>query len=168
MQSVIISQRPLFIILSLHSALFYHCYNLSGIPHGTFLLFKQSTLPVQIPSSSISVDENYSIRTQCHPKTTFQTSRRISFLSNVCSVNSLSAKYRTTLQSDIFGIQYLFIRFACISYGRFIAMRYNFKLSTCIQEPLVIGGRGCVQREISTRKRLAGDNGHKQSGRTAV
>jgi hypothetical protein len=43
---------------------------------------------------------------------------------------------------------YLFIGFARISYGRFIAMRYKFKRSTYIQEPLVIGERGCVQREI--------------------
>ena len=40
---------------------------------------------------------------------------------------------------------YLFIRFAGISYGRFIAMSCKFKLSTYVQEPLVIGGRGCVQ-----------------------
>ena len=37
---------------------------------------------------------------------------------------------------------------AHISYGRFIAIRYNFKLSTYVQEPLVIGRRGCVQREV--------------------
>ena len=43
---------------------------------------------------------------------------------------------------------YLFIRFAHIGYGPFIAIRYKFKLSTCVQEPLVIGRRGCVQREI--------------------
>jgi len=42
---------------------------------------------------------------------------------------------------------YLFIRFARISYGRFIAVRYTFKLSTYVQEPLVIGRRGFVQRE---------------------
>jgi hypothetical protein len=35
-----------------------------------------------------------------------------------------------------------------ISYRRFIAIRYKFKCSTYIQEPLVIGRRGCVQREI--------------------
>jgi hypothetical protein len=43
---------------------------------------------------------------------------------------------------------YLFIRFACISYGRFIAIRCKFKLSTYVQELLVIGRRGRVQREI--------------------
>ena len=43
---------------------------------------------------------------------------------------------------------YLFITFARIIYARFIAMRYKYKLSTDIQEPLVIGRRGCVQREI--------------------
>jgi hypothetical protein len=35
---------------------------------------------------------------------------------------------------------YLFIRFARISYGRFIAIRYHFKRSTYIQEQLVKGG----------------------------
>jgi len=43
---------------------------------------------------------------------------------------------------------YLFIRFAGVSYGRFIAIRYKFKLPTYVEEPLVIGGRGCVRREI--------------------
>jgi hypothetical protein len=47
---------------------------------------------------------------------------------------------------------YLFIRFARISYGRFIAMRYNFKLSTYIQEPLVIGG-------VEYRERFKRENG---------
>jgi len=45
-------------------------------------------------------------------------------------------------------LAYLFIGFACISYGRFIAIRYKFKLSTYVQEPLVIGRKGCVQRGI--------------------
>jgi len=49
-------------------------------------------------------------------------------------------------------LAYLFIRFACISYGRFIAIHCKFKLSMYIQEPLVIGRRGCVQGEIYTRK----------------
>jgi hypothetical protein len=43
---------------------------------------------------------------------------------------------------------YLFIRFARINYRRFIAMRYKFKPSTYIQEPLVIVRRGCAQIEI--------------------
>jgi hypothetical protein len=43
---------------------------------------------------------------------------------------------------------YLFIRFARISYGRFIAISYKFKLSTYIQEPMVTGRRVCTQREI--------------------
>jgi hypothetical protein len=42
----------------------------------------------------------------------------------------------------------LFNRFAPISYGQFIAIRYKFKRSTYNQEPLVIGRRGVVQREI--------------------
>jgi hypothetical protein len=37
---------------------------------------------------------------------------------------------------------------AHISYRQLIAIRYKFKRSTYIQEPLVIGRRGCVQREI--------------------
>jgi hypothetical protein len=41
-----------------------------------------------------------------------------------------------------------FIRFARISYRRFIAIRYKFKRSTYIQEPLIIGRRGSVRREI--------------------
>jgi len=43
---------------------------------------------------------------------------------------------------------YLFIRFACTSYGRLIAIHYKFKLLTYVQELMVIGRRGCVQREI--------------------
>ena len=42
---------------------------------------------------------------------------------------------------------YLFIRFACISYRRFIAIRCQFRPSTYVQIQLVIGRRGCVQRE---------------------
>jgi hypothetical protein len=41
---------------------------------------------------------------------------------------------------------YLFIRLARISYGLFIAIRYKFKLSTYILEPLVIGRRGFIER----------------------
>jgi hypothetical protein len=33
---------------------------------------------------------------------------------------------------------------AGLSYGRFIAIRYKFKLSTYIQEPLVAGRRGAL------------------------
>jgi hypothetical protein len=43
---------------------------------------------------------------------------------------------------------YLFIGFACISYGQFIAIHCKFKLSTYVQEPLVIGRRGCIHRKI--------------------
>jgi hypothetical protein len=46
---------------------------------------------------------------------------------------------------------YLFIRFSRISYGRFIAIRYKFKRSTYIQEPLVIGG--VEYRERFTREK---------------
>ena len=37
---------------------------------------------------------------------------------------------------------------ARVSYGRFTAIRYNFKLLKYVQEQLVIGRRGCVQGEI--------------------
>ena len=47
---------------------------------------------------------------------------------------------------------------------RFIAICYKFEPSTHVQEPLVIGRRGCVQREIEMGKRLAADNRHRQSG----
>ena len=77
------------------------------------------------------------------------------------------SKHLWTVCSWIF-LVYLFIWCACISYGRFIAISYKFKLSTYVQEPLVIGRRGCVQREISTRKQLAADNGHKQSSEKEV
>jgi hypothetical protein len=43
---------------------------------------------------------------------------------------------------------YLFITFARIIYARFIVIRYKYKLSTNIQERLLIGRRGCVQGEI--------------------
>jgi uncharacterized membrane protein len=47
---------------------------------------------------------------------------------------------------------YLFIRFARISYRRFIAIRYKFKSSTYIQEPLTIDRRGCVHRRDLNEK----------------
>ena len=124
----------------------YHRYNLFGIPHRTFLLFKLCTLPVQITPSSISVDENHSIRAQRRPNSTFQTFRRIlvSFkclqLETRCWQNTVGRRSRTFLVHIIF-----FIRFARISYGRFIAMRYKCNLSTYVQELLLIGG--AVYRE---------------------
>jgi hypothetical protein len=62
---------------------------------------------------------------------------------------------------------YLFIRFARISYGRFIATRYNFKRSTYIQEPLVIGGVEYRER-FKRETRLAADNGDEQSSKRPV
>jgi hypothetical protein len=44
---------------------------------------------------------------------------------------------------------YLFLKFACISYGQFMAIRYKFNLSTYVQEPLVIGRRGSTQRGLN-------------------
>ena len=43
-----------------------------------------------------------------------------------------------------------------------MAIIYKFKLSTYVQEPLVMGMRGCVDRDLNEEK-LAADNGHKQS-----
>jgi hypothetical protein len=54
---------------------------------------------------------------------------------------------------------YIFIRFTCISYGRFIAVSYKSELSMYVQETLVIGRMGRVQREIYVRKWFAADNG---------
>jgi hypothetical protein len=48
-------------------------------------------------------------------------------------------KYTMYIVAERF-LVYLLIRFARISYGRFVAIRYKFKHSTYIQEPLVIGG----------------------------
>jgi hypothetical protein len=53
---------------------------------------------------------------------------------------------------------YLFIRFAGVSYGRFMVMRYKFNLSTYVQEPLVIARRGCTGRHLK-EETLAADNG---------
>ena len=39
-----------------------------------------------------------------------------------------------------------------------MAIYYKFNLSTYVQEPLVIGRRGCMGRDLK-RKRLAADNG---------
>jgi hypothetical protein len=52
------------------------------------------------------------------------------------------------ISTDQSVLVHLFIRFAHISYRRFIAICYKFKLLTYIQEPLMIGRRGLVQREI--------------------
>jgi hypothetical protein len=61
----------------------------------------------------------------------------------------------------------LCIRIALISFGQFIATRYKFKLSTYIQEPLVIGRRGgCIERDL--REKTAADNGREQYGKVAV
>jgi hypothetical protein len=46
---------------------------------------------------------------------------------------------------------------AGLSYGRFIAIRSEFKLPTYIQEPLVIGRRGYLQRDLN--EKTAADNG---------
>jgi hypothetical protein len=43
---------------------------------------------------------------------------------------------RKVLQPNMFA---MFIRFASIGYGRFVAMRYKFKLSAYNQELLAIG-----------------------------
>ena len=40
---------------------------------------------------------------------------------------------------------------AGLSYGRFIANRAKFKLPTYIQEPLVTGRRGYLQRDLNEK-----------------
>jgi hypothetical protein len=52
--------------------------------------------------------------------------------------------------SGIF-LVYLFLgrAIAGLSYGRFIAVPYKFKLSMCIEKSLVIGRRGCVLRDLN-------------------
>jgi hypothetical protein len=71
----------------------------------------------------------------------------------VDELNNLK-KHRVTitiLYSRTF-LVYLFIRFAHISYRQFTAIRYKFKLSTYIQELLVIG-------EIVFRQRFKREKG---------
>ena len=51
---------------------------------------------------------------------------------------------------------YLFLRFAGVSYGQFMAMRYKFNLSTYVQEPFAMGRRGCTGRDLN-EERLAAD-----------
>jgi hypothetical protein len=41
---------------------------------------------------------------------------------------------------------------AGLRYRRFIAIRYTFKLPTYIQEPLVIGRRGYLDRDLNEKK----------------
>ena len=41
---------------------------------------------------------------------------------------------------------------AGLSYGRFIANRNKFQLPTYIQEPLVIGRRGYLQRDLNKKR----------------
>jgi len=43
------------------------------------------------------------------------------------------------------------MRFAGVSYGQFMAMRYKFNLLTYIQKPLVIGRRGCTGRDLNEK-----------------
>ena len=49
----------------------------------------------------------------------------------------------------LLGLVHLFVRFAGESYGRFIAVHCKFKLSTFVQEPLMIRRRGRVQRYLN-------------------
>jgi hypothetical protein len=60
--------------------------------------------------------------------------------------------YNPIQQLPIVFFVYLCIRFAHISYGQFIAIRYKFKLSTYILEPLVVGG-------VEYRERFKRENG---------
>ena len=53
---------------------------------------------------------------------------------------------------------YLFLRFVGVSYRWFMGMRCKFNLSTYVQEPLVIGRRGCTGRDLN-KETLAADIG---------
>jgi hypothetical protein len=44
---------------------------------------------------------------------------------------------------------FILVWFACISYGRLIAIHYKFNLSTYVQELLVIGGKSCMGRDLN-------------------
>jgi hypothetical protein len=43
----------------------------------------------------------------------------------------------------------IFIRFAGVSYSRFMAMRYKFNLLTYVQGPLVIDKKGGKERNLN-------------------
>ena len=75
----------------------------------------------------------------------------------VLPCHSLFFEWGVRTVADHFFI-YLFLRFAGVSYGRFMAMRYKFNLSTYVQEPLVIGEKGCAGRDLKAET-LAADNG---------
>jgi len=64
---------------------------------------------------------------------------------------------KCSLRSRTF-VVYLFLSFACISYGRFMVMHNKFNLSTYVQEPMVIGRSGCTGRDLN-EEMLAADNG---------
>jgi len=65
-----------------------------------------------------------------------------------CSGCYTTIQLKGSLCSGTF-LVYLFLRFACVSYGRLIAIHYRFNLSTYIQELLVIGGRCCMGRDLN-------------------
>jgi len=46
----------------------------------------------------------------------------------------------------------MLIRLAGVSYGRYMAMRYNINLSTCVQELLVTARRGCMGRDLNEER----------------
>jgi hypothetical protein len=89
-------------------------------------------------------------RTCVPPMIIFSQGKLEQFLDKVVTTGGperiLQKKERTHCSRKF--LVYLFIRFDRISYWPFIAMSYKFELSTYVQEPLVIGSRGCVQREI--------------------
>jgi hypothetical protein len=66
---------------------------------------------------------------------------------DLSQLTSMDRHRHSVLQPNILCI--LFVGFARISYWRFIAIRCRFKRPTCIQEPLVIGRRGWVQRDLN-------------------
>jgi hypothetical protein len=74
--------------------------------------------------------------------------KQLFFYSDILLIHLVFSKFWTQIICSRTFLVYLFITFAHISYGRFIAMHYKFNLSTYVQEPLVVDRRGCVQREI--------------------
>jgi len=75
-----------------------------------------------------------------------------------CSVSHLNIlSTYCSLCSHTF-VEYLFLRFACVSYGRFMVKGCNFNLSTYVEELLVTGRRGCMGRDLN-EEMLAADNG---------
>ena len=75
--------------------------------------------------------------------------RAISSILSKCSNRVCSYPRVLTLAQHFWYICLLVKAIAGLSYGRFIATSYKFKLPTYIQEPLVLGRRGYLQRDLN-------------------